>query len=441
MFLLLFSLLLLLHQNRCWSIIGVQEVRDVFPGPDSSTVDFGAGYNAISLSRTGTYAIAEPKSQHLPTAPNTRFISSTFQLRHFKNREDLLKFYMNDNTIVTAGDGLKGRSTSTFVQIVSGEGITCLDSLLVVDIDLVTDSQMINGKVDLSETAQRMMEQSEIQFIGMFGTHYLRCVIRGGKLILLVKIRSHSTVGKEQLDKEMAGLAGTLSLKDEAQFRTKMIKLQTMGTLDWILYTLGGTVKPPESLSLLQAVNFALKFPSQVLQQDEVRELQYLGYWLLPSVPWSFSATVSSYQQYTVEIMDSLTEFMGLEDEVGNLKNLRSSQLTWITNGGWKEISQVESETKTKRKALSSQFTSANIEKFKDIGRKYDGAAEKLKEELTEILEVIHHVARLNLLLPILLPTLSALPISSNCDSTVRPMLDSDYTSHALTTVLMLSEK
>eukprot|EP00116_Pleurobrachia_bachei_P015761 sb/3476023/ len=106
---------------------------------------------------------------------------------------------------------------------------------------------MISGKVELSETAQRMMEQNETQFIGMFGTHYLRCVIRGGKLILLVKvseirigspIRSHSTVGKEQLDKEMAGLAGTLSLKDEAQFRTKMIKLQTMGTLDWILYTL-----------------------------------------------------------------------------------------------------------------------------------------------------------------------------------------------------------
>eukprot|EP00116_Pleurobrachia_bachei_P007601 sb/3467863/ len=105
-----------------------------------------------------------------------------------------------------------------------------------------------------------------------------------------------------------------------------------MGTLDWILYTLGGTVKPPESLSLLQAVNFALKFPSQVLQQDEVRELQYL-------------------------------------------------------DGGWKEIGQVESETKTKRKALSSQFTSVNIEKFRDIGKKYDGAAEKLKEELTEILE------------------------------------------------------
>ena len=76
----------------------------------------------------------------------------------------------------------------------------------------------------------------------------------------------------------MAGLAGTLSLKDEAQFRTKMTKLQTMGTLDWVLYTLGGTVKPiAENLSLLQAVNFALKFPSQVLQKDEVRELQYLG--------------------------------------------------------------------------------------------------------------------------------------------------------------------
>ena len=188
MFLLLFSLLLLLHQNKCWSIIGVQEVHDVFPGPDSSTINFGAGYNAISLSRTGTYAIAEPESQHLPTTPNTRFISQRFQLRHFKDREDLLKFYMNDNAIVTAGDGLKGKSTSTFVKIVSGEGITCLDSLLVVDIDLVTDSQMIGGNVELSEAAQRMMKQDETKFIGMFGTHYLRCVVRGGKLILLVKV-------------------------------------------------------------------------------------------------------------------------------------------------------------------------------------------------------------------------------------------------------------
>ena len=141
----------------CGSIEGRQVIKEVFPDPLQSNIDFGVGYNSISLSRTGTVAVNIPHIS--PRTKNSAFMSHTFQIKHFSTRAELQEEYGKESDL-TKCEGYVGKYHTEFLSILEAEKVGKLDSILAVDVDIVSDTESVRGQVQLQKQAADLLDSA-----------------------------------------------------------------------------------------------------------------------------------------------------------------------------------------------------------------------------------------------------------------------------------------
>ena len=141
-------------------IEGKQVVREVFPDPLHSNIDFGVGYNSITVSRTGTAAVNISQVNPRSRSGSSAFMSHTFQIKHFVSREELQEEY-GKNSEITKSEGLVGSHRSKFLDILMAEDVSLLDSVLTVDVDIVTDSESVRGQVVLKQHGKNLLDAED----------------------------------------------------------------------------------------------------------------------------------------------------------------------------------------------------------------------------------------------------------------------------------------
>ena len=146
-----------LSLSLCGSIEGRQVIKEVFPDPLQSNIDFGVGYNSISLSRTGTVAVTIPHVS--PRARNSAFMSHTFQIKHFSSRGELQEEYGKESDL-TKCEGYVGKYHTEFLSILEAEKVGKLDSVLAVDVDIVSDTESVQGQVHLHKQAAELLNSA-----------------------------------------------------------------------------------------------------------------------------------------------------------------------------------------------------------------------------------------------------------------------------------------
>ena len=159
MFGLILSLVLL---SRSEGMLGKQIVREVFPDPLHSNIDFGVGYNSITVSRTGTAAVNVTNMSISPrtSSDKSAFISHTFQIKYFEDREELKEEYGRDSEI-TKLEGYVGSGTSKFLRVLMADNVNLLDSVLTVDVDIVSDTESVMGQVLMGKQGKDLLDAGD----------------------------------------------------------------------------------------------------------------------------------------------------------------------------------------------------------------------------------------------------------------------------------------
>ena len=138
-----------------------------------------------------------------------------------------------------------GVEGSASVKFLTETRITSLDSVLVASVDAITDTD-IATQARFTEEAQTLLDNEEFdKFVETYGTHYLRKIILGGKMVLVMKFSSRSQEKKQELDTKLEVSTGTFGGK--AEFAMKMQEIRESSSLEVSLYASGSETEPPST--------------------------------------------------------------------------------------------------------------------------------------------------------------------------------------------------
>ncbi|KAL5268035.1 hypothetical protein ACHWQZ_G004922 [Mnemiopsis leidyi] len=369
--------------SLCRGLEGRQVVKEVFPDPLQSNIDFGVGYNSISLSRTGTVAVTFPHVS--PRTGNSAFMSHTFNIRHFPRREALQEEYGKDSDLAQC-EGYVGNYHSQFLDILQADKVGRLDSVLAIDVDIVSDTESVGGQVQLEEEAAELLHSGNFQkFIEKYGTHYLRKKTYGGKLIMLMKVRSETETDKVKVDEKLKGVAGYIGR--EGELRERVEEISRVGEWELDLYTLGGDSYTGSLTDLNQVLDFVLSFSPSVSSRDQVRSLEFNAVWNLVGVPQNFSQFVFPLQKQTDEIVDIYTQLRGVETQISDILQLRRKPLNWISATGHGKIEGIGVCLAKCQKSLTHKFALSSLSSMQDVIEEFKNSGTELTSEIDQVLK------------------------------------------------------
>ena len=89
-------------------------------------------------------------------------MSHTFNIRHFPRREALQEEYGKDSDLAQC-EGYVGNYHSQFLAILQADKVGRLDSVLAIDVDIVSDTESVGGQVELEEEAAELLHSGNFQ--------------------------------------------------------------------------------------------------------------------------------------------------------------------------------------------------------------------------------------------------------------------------------------
>ena len=177
------------------------------------------------------------------------------------------------------------------------------------------------------------------RFVELFGTHYLRKKIYGGKLILLLKIPCRNKAEKQKVDKKIKQVAGYIGRTED--FKRKISEMSKLGQYELELYTLGGKPYNGSMSDLKSVLDYVIKFSSTVYGHDGLRSLEFNALWNLPDVPRNFKQFVFSRQKETEKIMDIFSDLREVETEIEDISQQKNQELGWLSGEIEASVSQL----------------------------------------------------------------------------------------------------
>ena len=179
------------HDN----IQGQIKITDNYP-TSIKEIDWGTGYNSVKLTRTYN----EPVDVKMPVSAYKGFIELSYKIELCKTREEFQKFHSGGISVAASYMGVEGSADISFLTETT---ITSLDSVLVTSVIAITDTSRIDS-AELKKEAKALLEQEQYErFVEMYGTHFLRKVLLGGKMVLVMTFSSRSTKEKNELDAKL----------------------------------------------------------------------------------------------------------------------------------------------------------------------------------------------------------------------------------------------
>ena len=372
LFFILFATVSAFHSD---DVQGVTVIKDNFPTSQTS-VEFGTGYNTVTLQRTYNSAVQVSRGLH----SNKGYIECTYKIKLCKSREEFLTSFSGGISASATYMGVEG---SASVKFLTDTRITSLDSVLVASVDAITDTD-IATQARFTEEAQTLLDNEEFdKFVETYGTHYLRKIILGGKMVLVMKFSSRSQEKKQELDTKLEVSTGTFGGK--AEFAMKMQEIRESSSLEVSLYASGSETEPPQP-DIQACIQYAINFAKSVLTYSTVREVEYAALWTIPSIPDSFKRYLFPLQAKTDEIVGISVNLLDVYSRLTDMIAQQDFDLAFFTPGAWGEVRELQEHVESLRAELQSQFKTNHLSEFSALIETYYGQADLISKQVDEIL-------------------------------------------------------
>ena len=376
-------LLLFLSVTTCTAfhtdnIQGVSVIKDNFP-TSQANVEFGTGYNTVNLQRTYNSAVHVTKGLQ-----RGGYIECTYRIKLCKSREEFLSSFSGG---VSASGSYMGVEGSASVRFLSETKITSLDSVLVASVEAITDTE-IATQARYTEQGQTLLDDGDFaKFVRSYGTHYLRKIILGGKMLLVMKFSSKSLEDKQELDTKLKATTGTFAA--EAEFAAKMHEISESSSLEVSLYASGSNTEPPKP-EVQACIQYAIDFAKSVLEFSTVREIEYAAVWTIPGTPDSFKRFLFPLQARTDQLVEISVNLLDVNSKLTDMLAQRDSDLSFFTSQAWEKLSELRNEVKSLRTELQRNFQTSHMEldELSALIKAYSGRGELILQKSEEIAAV-----------------------------------------------------
>ena len=356
------------------NIQGLIVVKDNFPAGQDD-VEFGTGYNTVKLQRTNNSAVQVNKGLDLSGG----YIEYTYKIELCKSREEFLTSFSDG---ISASASYMGVDGSASIKFLTEWKVTSLDSVLVAGVDVITDTETAT-QVQFSDTAQTMLDDEDYgMFVETYGTHYLRKIILGGKMVLIMKFSSRSQEEKEALDSKLGVSTGTFGAK--AEFAAKMQGIRESSSLEVSLYVSGGDTEPPKP-DVKACINYAIKFANSVLVHSTVREVEYAAVWTIPGISDSFKRYLFPLQGKTDKIVEMSISLLNIQFKLTDMLAQRGTDLAFFTPQAWDKVSELKDQTMFLRTKLQNDFKNSPVSDFPELIEDYHGTPKLISAQISEI--------------------------------------------------------
>jgi len=372
---LLFILLATASAFHSDDIQGVTVIKDNFP-TSQANVEFGTGYNTVNLQRT--YNTAVEVSRGLQSGG---YIECTYKIKLCKSREEFLTSFSGG---ISASASYMGVEGSASVKFLTETKITSLDSVLVASVEAITDTEIATG-AQFTEVAQSLLDNEEYdRFVETYGTHYLRKIILGGKMVLVMKFSSTSQEQKKELDTKLGVSTGTFGA--EAEFAAKMAEIRESSSLEVSLYASGSDTEPPKP-DIEACIQYAIDFAKSVLEFSTVREVEYAAVWTIPGAPDSFKRYLFPLQAKTDDIVGISVELLNVHSRLTDMLAQQDSDLKFLTPQAWDEVRELKNQVMSLRTELQNQFKTSQVSEFAALIESYYGQPKLISATIDEIID------------------------------------------------------
>ena len=354
-------------------IQGVTVIKDNFP-TSQANVEFGTGYNTVNLQRTYNSAVQVQRG-----LKSGGYIECTYRIKLCKSREEFLTSFSGG---VSASASYMGVEGSASVKFLTETKITSLDSVLVASVDAITDTE-IATEAQYIAAAQNLLDNQEFdKFVETYGTHYLRKVILGGKMVLVMKFSSRSQEDKQELDTKLGVSTGTFGA--EAEFSAKMQEIRESSSLEVSLYASGSDTEPPKP-DVQACIQYAIDFAKSVLTYSTVREVEYAGVWTIPGTPDSFKRYLFPLQAKTDDIVGISVSMMNVHSRLTDMLAQQDSDLAYFTPGAWAKVKELKHQVQSLRTELQNEFKTSQVSEFPALIEHFHGQPDLISDQVNEI--------------------------------------------------------
>ena len=348
-------------------------IKDSFP-TSQANVEFGTGYNTVNLERTYNTAVEVSRGVN-----RGGYIECTYRIKLCKSRDEFLNSFSGG---ISASASYMGVEGSTSVKFLTETKITSLDSILVASVDAITDTEIATGAT-LTEEGEILLEKGKFeQFVEQYGTHYLRKIILGGRMILVMKFSSTSVEKKKELDSKLGVSTGTFG--SEAEFAAKMHEIRESSSLEVSLYASGSNTEPPKP-DVESCIQYAIDFAKSVLDFPTVREVEYAAVWTIPGTPDSFKRYLFPLQAKTDEIVGISCNLLDVYSALSDMLAQRDNDLRFFGDEAWDKVTDLQNQVRSMRLDLQNSFKVSRVSEFGDLITRYGGQGDKIWAEAEEL--------------------------------------------------------
>ena len=216
----------------------------------------------------------------------------------------------------------------------------------------------------------------------MYGTHFLRKVLLGGKMVLVMTFSSRSTKEKNELDAKLKVIAGPFETDDE--YKRRMESIKEFSSTKVSVYASGSDTDLP-SPDIEACMKYTLDYAKSVRANPAVRDVEYTALWNLPSAPAGLKNYITPLQAHTDTIVDLTSTFLDIESRIVDYRALKGSDLAFFSPEAWKQLDNLETQVESSRRSVQNKFKTANMENFPDIIKEHSGIAEKITKQIDDI--------------------------------------------------------
>ena len=360
-------------------------LKDTYPVSALSDVNYGWGYSSLTLKETYN-KVVDVEMMHSAKRGGRGRLNSTIEAVY---RIRLCKTSTEYNRYISSALSVSGTymavTVKPSVKVLTNVKVSRLDTILIAHVDITTDNR-VSRKPVLTAKAQKIMDKSFIKFAETYGTHYLKEVILGGKMILAMRFSSESKESKTKLEAKLGAYVGGFSKENE--FSTQLTKLKENYSMEVSLLAQGGNVPPPQP-DVGKGLEYAIKFAKSAMKISVVKEIHYTALWTLPGIPKEFKQAIFPLQETTENILKVGKNLLKVDETIRNFQVLKNSDKAYFSSEAWKKFEEFKTAAAKLYKNLELDFrvTATTLSDLDSVYAKYRSRGKDIMNKIEKLAE------------------------------------------------------
>ena len=358
-------------------------LKDTYPVSALLDVNYGWGYSSITLKETFNKVVDVKMMQPAKaTGYSNGTIEAVYRIRLCKTSFEYNKYI---SSALSVSGTYMAVTVKPSIKVLTNVKVSKLDTILIAHVDITTDNRVSMNPI-LTAKAQEIMDKSFIKFAQTYGTHYLKEVILGGKMILAMRFTSESVGAKKELEAKLGAYVGGFSQENE--FSKQLAKLKENYSMEVSLLAQGGNVPPPEP-HVGKGLEYAIKFAKSAMEISVVKEIHYTALWTIPGVPKEFKQAIFPLQATTEKILSVGKNLLKVDETIRNFQVLRYSDQGHFSSDAWKKLKDLQTAASKMYRDLERDFrvTVTSLNQIEALYSKYKNKGIALLDEIDQLVQ------------------------------------------------------